>query len=189
MENAQELVDQNLIPVAAQRMWTSTLTLQDREFCFILNWAVREDVEELADSVAMLTRAISELCVTGGLTDHAAVHPESNICYRGGGFDDDFRSFFVERRKFRIPNYLATSFSESVTKTFLRRVAADTPKVLWLIHIDPDEKCHHVNLVKKTNVEGEQEYLFAPCKPRHHAFMCVSRRLGTGSLTCYVTCW
>ena len=82
MENAQELVDQNLIPVAAQRMWTSTLTLQDREFCFILNWAVREDVEELADSVAMLTRAIrstTELCVTGagGLTDHAAGHPGS----------------------------------------------------------------------------------------------------------------
>ena len=39
------------IPEAAQRMWTSALTLRGREFCYILNAAVRSDDEEMADSI------------------------------------------------------------------------------------------------------------------------------------------
>ena len=35
-------------------------------------------------------------------------------------------------------------------------------KVLWLVRIHPQRKCVHVNLVHKTHVEGEEEYLFAP---------------------------
>ena len=30
------------------------------------------------------------------------------------------------------------------------------------MRIDPERKCGHVNLVRKTNVQGEEEYLFAP---------------------------
>ena len=35
--------------------------------------------------------------------------------------------------------------------------------VLWHVHIDPERKCNHVNLVKKTvaGLPDEQEYLFA----------------------------
>jgi len=32
----------------------------------------------------------------------------------------------------------------------------------WQVRIDPTRKCVHVNLVKKSNVPGEEEYLFAP---------------------------
>ena len=35
-------------------------------------------------------------------------------------------------------------------------------KIRWLVRIDPDLKCVHVNLVKRANVPGEEEYLFAP---------------------------
>ena len=35
-------------------------------------------------------------------------------------------------------------------------------KVLWLVHIDPVQKCVHVNLVEGSHVYGEEEYLFAP---------------------------
>eukprot|EP01047_Picozoa_sp_COSAG01_P126453 COSAG01_NODE_55597_length_324_cov_0.577778_1_plen_50_part_10 len=35
-----------------QRMWTSALPLRGREFCFILNHAVRADKAELADAMA-----------------------------------------------------------------------------------------------------------------------------------------
>ena len=38
----------------------------------------------------------------------------------------------------------------------------DDDCVLWTIRIDSAQKCKHVNLVTTTNVEGEQEYLFAP---------------------------
>jgi hypothetical protein len=36
--------------------------------------------------------------------------------------------------------------------------------VLWRIKLDPQERCHHVNLVrdKDTHVEGECEFLFVP---------------------------
>ena len=83
MANAQELVDQ--IPVASQRIWTSALTLRGREFCFILNAAVREDAHELADPTAALARAINRLCVPAGANSGtaAAVHPPDFVCYRG----------------------------------------------------------------------------------------------------------
>ena len=71
------------------------------------------------------------------------------------------RSFFVKGRKFRQPAYLATSFSEQVARQFIAMRGGDDC-VLWRVRIDPERKCVHVNLVKKTNVPGEEEYLFAP---------------------------
>ena len=81
---------------------------------------------------------------------------------RGGGFDDRYRGFFVKGRKFRQPAFLATSFSERVAREFLR-MRGGTNCVLWRVHIDPERKCSHVNLVKKTvaGLPDEQEYLFA----------------------------
>jgi hypothetical protein len=35
----------------AQRMWTSALQLRGREFCFILNDAVREDTPAMAGTL------------------------------------------------------------------------------------------------------------------------------------------
>jgi hypothetical protein len=125
MANAQELIGQ--IPEAAQRMWTSALQLRGREFCFILNAAVRSDDPELVEATAQLTRAINKLCVTAGGPGPAraprAVHPPGNLCFRGGGFDDRYRSFFVKGRCFRQPTYLATSFSRDVAMRFLRRAS------------------------------------------------------------------
>ena len=39
----------------------------------------------------------------------------------------------------------------------------------WVIHLDPAgqqnlmKRCKHVNLVSSSNVDGEEEFLFAPC--------------------------
>jgi hypothetical protein len=144
----------------AQRMWTSALQLRGREFCFILNDAVREDRKEDGPALAKVVRSINELCVTIN-SAAVAVHPPDNVCIRGGGFDDKYRSFFVTGRKFRQPSFLATSFSGEVADGFIARSGMQS-KVRWLVRIDPARKCVHVNLVKKTNVEGEEEYLFAP---------------------------
>ena len=89
--------------------------------------------------------------------------PPGDVCLRGGGFDDRYRSFFVPRRQFRQPAYLAASFSEDVAREFIDMRGGDDC-VLWRVRIDPVEKCVHVNLVTK-RVQGladEQEYLFAP---------------------------
>ena len=71
-------------------------------------------------------------------------------------------------------------------------------RALWIIRIHPcvpsppllprplsrfrwragrERKCVHVNLVKKTNVEGEEEYLFAP----YSAFTVVSATWNLGT--------
>ena len=119
---------------------------------------MRGDGPPLADPTALLSRGINTLCVS---TPPRPPFPPGDVCYRGGGFDDRYRDFFVPGRHFRQPAYLATSFSEHVADQFIVR-APEASKVRWLVRIDPVHKCHHVNLVRSTHVEGEQEYLFAP---------------------------
>ena len=85
--------------------------------------------------------------------------PSQSVESGGGGFCDRYRSFFVSGRKFRQPAYLATSFLESKARDFIRMRGGDDC-VLWRVHIDPVKKCHHVSLINKTNVPGEEEYLF-----------------------------
>ena len=121
-------------------MWTSFLQLRGREFCFVLNDTVRDDDDELADPMAGLTRAINRLCVS---VPPRPPFPPDNVCFRGGGFDDRYRSFFVSGRKFRQPAYLATSFSEDVARGFIRMRGGDDC-VLWRVRIDPVRKCMHV---------------------------------------------
>jgi len=71
--------------------------------------------------------------------------------------------------KYRVPNFLATSFNENIAQGFLYNAFASgqTP-VLWIVRVDPQGadtvkyRCKHVNYVQKSNVGGEQEFLFAP---------------------------
>jgi hypothetical protein len=180
MQESSELASADLIPVAAQRMWTSALTLAGREFCFIMNYAGRQDTPQFVEPLAVLCRAINKNCVTErgpAATATVHTHPADNVCFCGGGFHDDHRGFFRSGQKFRQPAFLATSFSKSVAEGFIRMRGGDDC-VLWTIRIDPARKCKHVNLVTKTNVEGEQEYLFAP----YSAFTVVSVRWNAGSV-------
>ncbi len=50
--------------------------------------------------------------------------------------------------------------------------------MLWWVRVDPERKCAHVNLVKKTNVPGEEEYLFAP----YSAFEVLSATWNAGTV-------
>ena len=169
MANAQELTSAAGVPGAVQRMWTSALQLRGKEFCSILNAAVRDDDASLSEPTARLTRAINLMCVrtVGG---ESAVHPPGNLCVRGGGFDEQYRQFFAKGKRFRQPAFLPTSFSFSTADSFIARVPDEYPKVRWLVRIDPIRKCVHVNLVTKRvpGLPDEQEYLFAPCKHSHH---------------------
>ena len=49
--------------------------------------------------------------------------------------------------------------------------------MLWLVRIDAERKCVHVNLVKRSNMPGEEEYLFAP----YSAFTVVSAEWNAGT--------
>ena len=171
MQNMDDPIEQMM-----QRMWTSTLTLRNREFCFILNYIARADAEPFATALAGLARGINRLCVS---VPPRPPFPQGDTCYRGGGFDDRYRSFFVSGRQFRQPAYLATSFSEDVARGFIRMRGADDC-VLWRVRIDPVRKCMHVNLVTRRvpGLPDEQEYLFAP----YSAFSVLSAAWNAGTV-------
>ena len=74
-----------------------------------------------------------------------------------------YKDFFAAGREFRQPAYLATSFSQATADGFIAR-SSDPQKVRWIVRIDPERKCAHVNLVTKRvpGLPDEQEYLFVP---------------------------
>ena len=75
-----------------------------------------------------------------------------------------YRDFFAAGREFRQPAYLATSFSQATADLFIARSLMESQKVRWVVRIDPERKCVHVNLVTKRvpGLPDEQEYLFVP---------------------------
>ena len=88
------------------------------------------------------------------------------MSWRGGGFMDNAatRAFFVPGRKYRVAQFLATSFDLPVAQQFIRRVEHSpvvNASALWKVRLDPDLGCDHVNLVEETHCEGESEFLFA----------------------------
>ena len=155
----------------AELLWTSDLRFEGmgdhaKEFCSLLNAAIREDLDELASPTAALTRGINALCLQGR-GDAALAFPAGGEVYRGTGFDDAHRGFFAVGKAYRVPGFLATSFSEAKAREFLHRAqAAGQQAVLWVVRVDPEgqhdptKRCKHVNFVEHSLVEGESEYLF-----------------------------
>jgi hypothetical protein len=181
----------NEVAAAAQRMWTSALLLplgdavNGREFCSILNEAIREDLSETAFDTAIVVRTINQLLLTRRVTDGEQVRfPPAATCWRGGVLPDHHRDFFKPGTKFRVPGYLATSFSENTADEFSYRahVNTSTPAVKWCIKLDPrgeaqfKYRCKHVNYVARTNVQGEDEFLFVP----YSVFTVKEVRVGRG---------
>ena len=111
------------VPRVAQRLWTSAQRLcgegvpaaQRREFCSLLNAAVRGDDAGLLAAAMPLIRAINSLCVIRGARPEARLRfPPAHCCFRGGGLPDAHRGFFAPGVKYRVPGYLATSFDREV---------------------------------------------------------------------------
>ena len=161
--------------VTAELLWTSDLKFEgfgdehNKELCGLLNAAIRSDEEQLMPGAAALARSINTLCVVragAGRTNF----PVDGVTFRGTGFDNRYRHFFDSEpnKKYRVPGFFATSFSEAKAKDFAfnNGTALGRPAVLWVVHVDPrgrddaDYRCKHVNFVKHALVAGELEYLF-----------------------------
>jgi serine/threonine protein kinase len=172
------------VPFAAQRMWTSALKLDGVpdshkvELCSMLNAVIRADTSALMPHAAVVAHGINALCVSAraptadaGGGQALRIFPPAGVCYRGGGFDNAHQGFFDVGVKYRVPGFLATSFSEAKAGEFLYRahVLHARPAIKWIFQLDPRgetefaHRCKHVNLItdSRTNVPGEEEYLFA----------------------------
>ena len=84
--------------------------------------------------------------------------------YRGASLPAEHRAFFCAGRKYRVPMFLATSFSEAVARGFM---VMREPPALFVIHLPPPAAgrpfvgCFHANFVSQDHLP-EEEYLFTP---------------------------
>jgi hypothetical protein len=145
------------------RLWTSSLQLVGRwEFCGILNYLIRKD--ECMPEVSFLSRGINGMCVKRNMDPKK--WPEGDKLFRGACLPLTEIPFFAPEQKYRCPMYLASSVRESVAKNFCALRGAGTTGelvgVIFVIHVDPQLKCWHVNYVERTNCPGEEEFLFVP---------------------------
>ena len=107
------------MPRSAQRLWTSDQRhggdgvppAHRREFCALLNAALRADDAALLAAAMPLIRAINSLCVVRGARPDARLRfPPDGRCFRGGGLPEEHLAFFAPGVQFRVAGYLATSF-------------------------------------------------------------------------------
>ena len=122
-ENPKELLSQ--IQVAATSIWTSTQKLQGAgvhkalnvEFCSLLNRALRDDAADVMQHLVVIVRAINALCIVrrddGGLK-----FPPNAVSHSGGALPRQHHDFFAVGKKYRVPMYVATSFSEDKAYEF-----------------------------------------------------------------------
>ncbi len=210
-ENPRELLSQ--VQVAATRIWTSTQKLQGAgvdkalnvEFCSLINRALREDAADVMQHLVVIVRVINALCIVRRESSSLKFPPD-DVSHRGGALPSQHRNFFAVGKKYRVPMYLATSFSEDKAYKFwcvastvarllasrclmlvgfrYRAFASGQAPVHWVVHFDargkhnPRYRCKNVNLVEKTvkGVEDELEFLFVPRAPPHALFFEIAYR-------------
>ena len=141
---ADEILRPDQLMYIAVRLWTSAATLRGREFCSLLNQALREDGADTIDHAATCTHAINTFCVArrGGIP---VPWPSEHVLYRGGAMPRCFQSFFAVGKAYRAPMFIATSVEQDVSiQTFLMRLppaaASQSPPfqepVRWRFHRD-----------------------------------------------------
>jgi hypothetical protein len=160
------------VGATAELLWTSAETFtgmreHEKEFCQLLNAAIRSDDAKLMPCTAALVRAVNALCVAGRKGEARAEFPPNGRTFRGTAFSNEHRPFFFPGRKYRAPGFVATSFDELTALGFAVRHGLDLgkPAIMWEVLVepagehDPTRRCKHVNYVKGL-VGGEKEYLF-----------------------------
>ncbi|CAE8601232.1 unnamed protein product [Polarella glacialis] len=154
------------VQAIATRLWSSTLrsTNDNREMCSYINQALREDQPKMLESLVVIIRAINELCVNRR-TASSVDWPKDHTCYRGAGLPDERRGFFRPGRKYRVPFLLATTFEKTrVAQGIFASQAQDNgfPPVLYVLRLDAEYQCRHVNFLGEKSLCNESEFLFAP---------------------------
>ena len=89
--------------------------------------------------------------------------------FRGGELPPKHAEFYKSGQKYRVPGFLATSFSEDVAYRFLyMKFAEGKTPVKWIVEVDSrgrdalQYRCKRVNFCENSDVPGEEEFLFAP---------------------------
>jgi hypothetical protein len=153
-------------------MWTSESFMRgglNKRLYDALNDIFRRDDAQMVRRAVRISRCINALCVVGDMPPDAATDlmresmiPRKQV-YRGTGFDNTHRGFFVEGKTYRVPMYLATTTNREVAQGFINRANTGDSHMMWLIIMDARSPMYNASLVKKnTLIPGEEEFLFVP---------------------------
>ena len=171
-----ELLQPELLMFIAVRLWTSADTLGSREFCSLLNEALRNDDADAIADATVITHALNAFCVTRRSHGSPVRWPPEHVTYRGTAMPRIFKEFFTVGKKYRAPMFVATSFREAVAGNFLMRLPPpandQTPPLqeptLWCFHFNSNlpesERCMQGKLIDRNDgtVGEELEFLFSP---------------------------
>lgn len=154
------------------RLWTSTETCPrlNREFCSLLNEAIRDDMATLAPHVVKIVATLAGYNVhdrSGTAALLPVQWPDDYTLHRGGRLPTQHREWYRDHigQVVRIGMTWATTKVRDKAAHFMNHNAypAGEPKVMYKIHLDELLLCDHVNCVEAlTLVAGEQEFLFPP---------------------------
>lgn len=165
--DAAVTVAQIAVRVWISHEWLLTSVGNTKEFCSLVNEAIRDDGAAVgaADSAhaAVIAKALAVHLVT---RQHPhARWPPLNRTFRGTAMPRVHQAFFQQGLTYRAPMFVATSFNRLTVETFLRRLPASTPEqtpqfqepTVWTFHYDEARRCCHVNYIEYGD---EQEFLF-----------------------------
>ena len=174
-----------------ERLWTSPEPLKlpggkDRALFQILNEIIREDdhsyegvqAEGIPPHPQLLAPATAFLCMlqyhlnAGRRKTKAHTKwPDGensdtkDTVYRGSGLPSEHQAFFRNLsgtgRWYRVPHSLASSFFRAKAYDFMGYQPDEQPKAEWTITFDKTRRCPHVNYLDRTEVPGEEEFLFS----------------------------
>jgi len=164
----------------AQRLWSSTTPgPRSRELCTMINDALRLDEPEMMTYVAIFARTLNAGLVTRRNLPTVPWPPTREndgvtATFRGAILPVMFLAFYLAMKgcKYRVPGFLATSFSQEVATEFAMRASqaanGKEPAVCYEVRVHPEGKtrmvrrCQHVGLIRKSNKPEEQEFLYVP---------------------------
>ena len=150
------------------------MKVKGKELCSILNTAIREDdptviMHAVVLSIAINKRRVGDRGAKPGL--FSGIRPKEypqkiaknhmghgrtaagswwHGSWRGGGFRDEFQSFYKPGVKYRVPGVLATALSRDVALSFLAKASVKFPRILWCIQVIIIFKSDN-NLIYKDN--------------------------------------
>eukprot|EP00729_Bicosta_minor_P005524 gene5524-5614_t len=121
-------------------------------------------------------QGVNALLVTARDSDASDHFPDKGVVFRGAVIPVHLvDSFFTPEKKYRVPGFLATTFNLDIAHVFCERAykasqsaGMDSAAVIWVVHVDKRGASNqryrnrNASLIRKSQVEGEEEYLFVP---------------------------
>jgi len=166
-ETCQELAKAE---ASAGVFWTSSAHVsfinERREFCWLVNWAVRNDEVQLLGLLEPFFASLNKYCIPRPVGFTPSPRPPP-VLYRGIGVPQDhahIRAFFTQGKRFRVASFVSSTPLLTVATDFMRTAVGCGRQPLKFV-IDLPNGCSHVSSLQLSLHPNEIEWLFTIYAP------------------------